>query len=101
MRLLRSSSLASGLLSLVFPEASNLIYRNYATQALKCLRLIRTRSFNPQDEMLSEEQVKVLFEETAADSPEEIMEHLKKAGEVWARASSEDDVTFVAVKIKQ
>jgi len=86
MRLLRTSSLTSGLLSLVFPEASNLIYRNYPTQAPKFLRLIQTRIFNPQDVMLGEEQVKVLFEETAADSPEEIMEHLKKAGEVWANA---------------
>ena len=42
-------------------EASNLIYRNYATQALKCLRLVRTRIFNPQDEMLGEEQVKRFF----------------------------------------
>ncbi len=31
-------------------EASNLIYRNYATQALKCLRLIRTPMFNRQNE---------------------------------------------------
>jgi len=80
-------------------EASNLIYRNYATQALKCLRLIRTRMFNPQDEMLGEEQVKVLFEETGAHSPEEIIARLKKAGEVWANGrAQQDDVTFVVVK---
>jgi len=70
-------------------------------QALKCLRLIRTRMFNPQDEMLGEEQAKSLFEETAADSPEEIIEHLKKAGEAWANGrAQQDDVTFVVIKIK-
>jgi sigma-B regulation protein RsbU (phosphoserine phosphatase) len=57
--------------------------------------------FNPQDEMLGEEQVKVLFEETATKSPEEIIEHLKKAGEVWANGRDQtDDVTFVVIKYK-
>jgi serine phosphatase RsbU (regulator of sigma subunit) len=57
--------------------------------------------FNPQDEMLGEEQVKMLFEETAANSPEEIIEHLKKAGEAWANGrDQEDDVTFVVIKMK-
>jgi len=57
--------------------------------------------FNPQDELLGEEQVKVLFEETAADSPEEIIEHLKKAGEAWANGrAQQDDVTFMVIKIK-
>ncbi|MFQ5606165.1 MAG: PP2C family protein-serine/threonine phosphatase, partial [bacterium] len=57
--------------------------------------------FNPQDEMLGEERVKVLFEQTAANSPEEIIEHLKKAGEAWASGrAQQDDVTFVVVKIK-
>ena len=51
--------------------------------------------------MLGEEQVKVLFEETGAHSPEEIREHLKKAGVVWANGRArQDDVTFVVVKIK-
>jgi serine phosphatase RsbU (regulator of sigma subunit) len=57
--------------------------------------------FNPQDEMLGVEQVKVLFKEIAANSPEEIIEHLKKAGEAWAKGrAQQDDVTFVVVKIK-
>ncbi|MFQ5630099.1 MAG: PP2C family protein-serine/threonine phosphatase, partial [bacterium] len=57
--------------------------------------------FNEQDETLGEERVKVLFEETAASSPEEIIEHLKKAGEAWANGrAQEDDVTFVVVKIQ-
>ena len=39
--------------------------------------------------MLGEEQVKVLFAETGAHSPEEIIEHLKKAGEALGeRANS-------------
>ncbi len=43
----------------------------------------------------------MLFEETAADSPEEIIEHLKKAGEAWANGRvQQDDMTFVVVKIK-
>jgi serine phosphatase RsbU (regulator of sigma subunit) len=57
--------------------------------------------FNPQDEMLGEEQVKVLFKEIAANSPDEIIEYLKKAGEAWANGrDQEDDVTFVVIKIK-
>ena len=57
--------------------------------------------FNPQDELLGEEQVKALFEETAANSPEEIIVPLKKAGEAWANGrAQQDDVTFVVLKIK-
>ncbi len=43
----------------------------------------------------------MLFEETGAHSPEEIIAHLKKAGEAWANGrTQQDDVTFVVVKIK-
>ena len=57
--------------------------------------------FNQQDEMLGDERAKTLFEETAADSPEEIIEHLKKAGEAWANGrAQQDDVTFVVLKVK-
>ncbi len=57
--------------------------------------------FKPHDEMLGDEQVKKLFEETASDSPEKIIEHLKKAGEAWANGrAQEDDVTFVVMKVK-
>jgi len=57
--------------------------------------------FNPQDEMLGVEQVILLFEETAANSPEKIIDDLKKAGEVWADGrNQEDDVTFVVIKMK-
>jgi serine phosphatase RsbU (regulator of sigma subunit) len=48
-----------------------------------------------------EEQVKILFKEIADNSPEEIIEHLRKAGEAWANGrDQEDDVTFVVIKIK-
>jgi serine phosphatase RsbU (regulator of sigma subunit) len=57
--------------------------------------------FNPQDEILGGEQVRMLFEEIAAKSPEEIIEHLKKAGEDWAKGrDQEDDVTFVVIKMR-
>ena len=55
----------------------------------------------PKADNNSDEQVKVLFEETASKSPGEIIEHLKKAGEAWANGrDQEDDVTFVVIKIK-
>jgi serine phosphatase RsbU (regulator of sigma subunit) len=57
--------------------------------------------FNPNDEILGEEQVKKLVEEAAAYSPEKIIDHLKKAGETWANGrDQEDDVTFVVIKVK-
>ena len=57
--------------------------------------------FNLHDEILGEERVKTHFEETAAKSPKEIIEHLKKAGEARANGrDQEDDVTFVVIKIK-
>ncbi len=43
----------------------------------------------------------MLFEETGAHSPEEIIENLKKAGEALANGrAQQDDVTFVVVKVK-
>jgi sigma-B regulation protein RsbU (phosphoserine phosphatase) len=57
--------------------------------------------FNPQNEILGEEQVKRLFAKTASNSPEEIIEHLTNAGEAWANGrDQEDDVTFVIIKMK-
>jgi serine phosphatase RsbU (regulator of sigma subunit) len=57
--------------------------------------------FNPQDEMLGEEQVKKLFAESAADSPEQIIQYLAKAGETWANGRDQtDDETFVVIKVK-
>jgi serine phosphatase RsbU (regulator of sigma subunit) len=54
--------------------------------------------FNPNDEILGEEQVKKLVEEAAAYSPEKIIDHLKKAGETWANGrDQEDDVRFCKI----
>lgn len=57
--------------------------------------------FNPQKELLGNEQVKKLFEEIATNSPNEIIEYMKNAGEAWANGrDQEDDVTFVVIKMK-
>jgi serine phosphatase RsbU (regulator of sigma subunit) len=57
--------------------------------------------FNPQNQLLGKEQVIKLFKETAANSPDEIIEYLKNEGVVWASGrDQEDDVTFVVIKIK-
>ncbi|MFQ5652678.1 MAG: hypothetical protein ACE5IY_22320 [bacterium] len=42
--------------------------------------------------MLGDKRVKVFFEETAAMSPEEIIAHLKKAGEAWANGRAQQDL---------
>ncbi len=56
--------------------------------------------FNQQGEILGEERAKAVFEETARESPEQIITHLVKAGITWANGrAQEDDVTFVAVKV--
>lgn len=57
--------------------------------------------FNPQDEILGEMRVKEHFQKIAINSPEEIIDYLKKSGEDWANGrDQEDDVTFVVIKIK-
>jgi serine phosphatase RsbU (regulator of sigma subunit) len=57
--------------------------------------------FNQQNEILGDAKAKEHFEEAATSSPDEIIEHLKKAGMAWANGSAQrDDVTFVVVKIK-
>jgi serine phosphatase RsbU (regulator of sigma subunit) len=57
--------------------------------------------FNLQNQMLGEERLKTLFTETAANSPQQIIEHLKKAGADWANGQDQqDDVTFVVIRIK-
>ena len=57
--------------------------------------------FNPQNETLGEAQVRALFREIAADSPQAIIAHLKHAGEAWANGrAQQDDVTFVVVKVR-
>ena len=57
--------------------------------------------FNRQNEMLGMEQVKSLFAEHAAKSPDEIIESLIQAGQEWADGrNQEDDITFVVIKAK-
>lgn len=57
--------------------------------------------FNQQGEILGDDKAKKHFEESATSSPEDIIEHLIKAGKAWADGSAQrDDVTFVVVKIK-
>ena len=57
--------------------------------------------FNPRNEVLGDEQVRDIFINTGANSPEQIINHLKEAGETWAQGrDQEDDVTFVVIKMK-
>jgi sigma-B regulation protein RsbU (phosphoserine phosphatase) len=61
--------------------------------------------FNPQGEMFDYAVVQRALAEAASRSPQEIIEHLVHAGEMWAdgRAqdrAQDDDVTFVVLKIK-
>jgi len=57
--------------------------------------------FNSRDEMLGKERTKKILEHVGGNSPKEIIEHLKRAGEEWADGrDQEDDVTFVVIKIK-
>jgi hypothetical protein len=58
--------------------------------------------FNQQNEILGDDKAKEHFQEVATSSPEDIIEHLKKAAKAWAGGCAQrDDVTFVVVKIKQ
>jgi serine phosphatase RsbU (regulator of sigma subunit) len=60
-----------------------------------------TEMFNQRKEMLGEERTEKMFAETAGLSPEQIIEHMVKAGEAWAGGHTlEDDMTFVALKVR-
>lgn len=57
--------------------------------------------FNPENEILGSEKVKNLFQESATNPSQKIIEHLRNAGELWANGrDQEDDVTFVILKVK-
>ena len=57
--------------------------------------------FNEQNEELGEERAKTLFLEAAEKSPEQIIEHLVKAGKKWANGQDQkDDVTFMIIRFK-
>ena len=57
--------------------------------------------FNTHGEMLGEERAKTLFKEAAGNPPQNILNHMVKAGEDWAKGQElKDDITFVVVKMK-
>ena len=46
-------------------------------------------------------QTQALFEEVADQAPQAICEHLAQGGDAWAEGRpQDDDVTFVALKVK-
>jgi serine phosphatase RsbU (regulator of sigma subunit) len=56
---------------------------------------------NESGEMLDYGPARMMFEEVAHKSPQEIINHLVKAGDAWADGrAQDDDVTFVVLKIK-
>jgi serine phosphatase RsbU (regulator of sigma subunit) len=58
--------------------------------------------FNDKDEMLDYPRVKEIFKEAADRSADAIIAHLFKAGERWSNGRpQDDDITFVALKVKQ
>lgn len=60
-----------------------------------------TEMFNVEGEVLGEDRAKALLEEAGPSAPEQIIEHLVRAGKAWANGQSQkDDVTLVVVKVK-
>ncbi|MDH3252103.1 MAG: SpoIIE family protein phosphatase, partial [Ignavibacteria bacterium] len=56
--------------------------------------------FNDHDECLDYQRVQPLFEEIADRTPNEIIAHLKTAGETWMNGNHQnDDITFVVLKV--
>jgi two-component system sensor histidine kinase ChiS len=57
--------------------------------------------FNSKEEMFGYDRVERLFAEIAEGKPQEIIDHLVKAGENWLQGKpQDDDITFVAIKCK-
>ena len=57
--------------------------------------------FNTEREMLGYERAVEVFAEVASQSPEQIIAHLREAGERWSNGrAQDDDVTFVVMKVK-
>jgi len=57
--------------------------------------------FNPRGELFDYWRATDALAEVAEGSPREIIEHLVRAGEVWAEGRpQDDDVTFVVLKVK-
>ncbi|MFN0107395.1 MAG: SpoIIE family protein phosphatase [Blastocatellia bacterium] len=58
--------------------------------------------FNGEGEMFDYDRVRESLIEAARKSPQEIVEHLATAGDVWANGlPQDDDVTLVVLKLKQ
>ncbi|MCG6960664.1 SpoIIE family protein phosphatase, partial [bacterium BMS3Abin03] len=56
---------------------------------------------NNNEEMFGYNRARKLFEELAAEAPEEIISKLKTAGSDWVKDKDpDDDVTFVVIKVK-
>ena len=56
---------------------------------------------NERGEMLEGSRVRALFEEAAGDTPDAVIDHLRRAGNAWANNRPlNDDVTFVVLKRK-
>ncbi|MBS1791293.1 MAG: serine/threonine-protein phosphatase [Acidobacteria bacterium] len=57
--------------------------------------------FNREGEMFDYDRVRDALVEVAKTSPQEIVEHLTKAGDIWAAGlPQDDDVTLVVLKLK-
>jgi serine phosphatase RsbU (regulator of sigma subunit) len=57
--------------------------------------------FNAENEMLGFDKAAEILPRIAANSAQEIVDHLVKVGEDWANGRlQDDDVTFVVLKIK-
>jgi serine phosphatase RsbU (regulator of sigma subunit) len=57
--------------------------------------------FNDRMETMEDSRVKEIVKEVGDKSPQEIIDHLSKEGEVWANGRpQDDDVTFVVIQVK-
>jgi len=58
--------------------------------------------FDESDQMLGYENIKEILKTYPGDSPEGVINHIKKAADLWRRTKEQDDdLTLVAVKIKE
>ena len=57
--------------------------------------------FNAEKEMFDYDRVRDLFREVASESPQQIIDHIVKAGEEWrGDMPQNDDITFMVLKRK-
>jgi serine phosphatase RsbU (regulator of sigma subunit) len=56
---------------------------------------------NTNDEMFDYERVQTVFSEVAQSRPDDIIQHLVKAGDDWMKgATQEDDITLMVLQAK-